>query len=259
VAIAGHRAGEPSSVTLVGNRAVSKNWLLAQCARVYVEVMRNIPLLLQIIFWWAVFRESLPARAMRSTSAAQSWFPTAASSYPVPVWEAALWPILIAFFAGIAGSWWVARWARVRQEATGEQFPVFGASVGMILGLPLLVWLATGMPGELSRPVLRGFNFVGGGTMTPEFAALLIGPRGLHRRVHRRDRALGYPGGGVGPVGGGGRARRAPRRIMRLVVLPQALRVIIPPMTSQYLNITKNSSLAVAIGYPEIVSIAARR
>ena len=241
---------------LIGIARLSKNWLLAQCARVYVEVMRNIPLLLQIIFWWAVFRESLPGPRDAIDLGGSILVSNRGFKYPVPVWEPALWPILIAFFAGIAGSWWVARWARVRQEATGEQFPVFGASVGMILGLPLLVWLATGMPGELSRPVLRGFNFVGGGTMTPEFAALLIGlvvytAAFIAEIVRSGIQAVAW---GQWEAAGALGVRRG--RIMRLVVLPQALRVIIPPMTSQYLNITKNSSLAVAIGYPEIVSIA---
>jgi general L-amino acid transport system permease protein len=242
--------------TLIGIARLSNNWLLAQCARVYVEVMRNIPLLLQIIFWWAVFRESLPGPREAIDIGGSVFLSNRGFKYPVPIWESALWPTLIAFLAGIAGSWWVSRWARARQEATGEQFPVLATATGLILGLPLLAWLATGVPGELSRPVLRGFNFVGGGTMTPEFAALLIGlvvytAAFIAEIVRSGIQAVAW---GQWEAAGALGLRRG--RIMRLVVLPQALRVIVPPMTSQYLNITKNSSLAVAIGYPEIVSIA---
>ena len=241
--------------TVVGIARLSKNWLLAQCARVYVEVMRNIPLLLQIIFWWALF-QGLPGVREAVNLGASIFISNRGLTYPTPVWEPALWSMVIAFLAGIAASWYLARWARLRQEATGEQFPVLWTATALIFGLPLLAWLASGMPGEISRPALQGFNFAGGGTVTPEFTALLIGlvaytAAFIAEIVRSGIQAVSW---GQWEAAGALGLRRA--MVMRLVVLPQALRVIIPPMTSQYLNVTKNSSLAVAIGYPEIVSIA---
>lgn len=173
---------------------------------------------------------------------------------PVPVLQALhLW-MGVAFLIGIAGAWAIARWARKRQEATGQQFPRIWAGLGVIIGLPLIVWLLGGAPAELSIPELTGFNFSGGSVLQPEFIALLVGLvlytsafiaeivrsgiLAIHRGQTEAALAIGLTRG----------------QTMRLVLLPQALRVIVPPMTSQYLNITKNSSLAIAIGYPDLVA-----
>jgi general L-amino acid transport system permease protein len=157
---------------------------------------------------------------------------------------------------GVVATIVLQRWARQRQANTGQQFPIMRAALGLIFGLPLLVFLVLGAPVQLDKPVLRGFNFVGGATLTPEFAALLIGlvtytaafigeivRSGILAVSHGQTEAALALG-----------LRRG--LVLRLVVLPQALRVIVPPTTSQYLNLTKNSSLAVAIGYPDIVSVA---
>jgi general L-amino acid transport system permease protein len=157
---------------------------------------------------------------------------------------------------GIAGAYLVKRWAAARQAATGEQFPVLYATLGLILGLPFAVWLIGGAPVAMDWPVVRGFNFQGGLTMTPEFAALLVGlvtyTAGFIAEIVRAG-ILSVPHGQTEAASALG-IRRG--KMLQLVILPQALRVIVPPMTSQYLNITKNSSLAVAIGYPDLVSIA---
>ena len=242
--------------TLVGLARLSPNWLLAKLAAAYVEVIRNVPLLVQLFFWYAIISENLPGpRDALSPlpgmllSNRGIMFPVL-QDHPVHLW------LVVALLAGAALAWLLARWAARRQAATGRQFPMLWAGLGLVLGLPLLVFLGAGAPYELDRPVLSGFNFAGGAALTPEFAALLFGlviytaafiaeivragvlavDRGQSEAAH----ALGLPR----------------RRAMRLVILPQALRVIVPPMTSQYLNITKNSSLAVAIGYPDLVSIA---
>ena len=160
----------------------------------------------------------------------------------------------IGFIVGIAATWFMARWAKKRQEATGQPFHTIYAGIGLVVGLPLLVWLVGGAPHGVSWPELKGFNFVGGTVIQPEFTALLVGLvlytsafvaeivrsgiLALHKGQSEAAAALGLSRG----------------QVMRLVLLPQALRLIIPPMTSQYLNMTKNSSLAIAIGYPDLVA-----
>jgi general L-amino acid transport system permease protein len=162
----------------------------------------------------------------------------------------------IAFLIGIAGAYFVSKWATARQAATGEQFPVLYSTLGLVLGLPLVVWLIGGAPVTMDWPVMRGFNFQGGLTMTPEFAALLVGlvtyTAGFIAEIVRAG-ILSVPHGQTEASNALGLRRG---KMLQLVILPQALRVIVPPMTSQYLNLTKNSSLAVAIGYPDLVSIA---
>ena len=242
--------------TAIGIARLSRNWLLARCAHAYVEVMRNLPLLLQLLFWWALFRESLPGPREAIRILETFFLSNRGFKYPVPVADPAHGWALAGLVAGVVAAFVLARWARARQAATGQQFPSAWAGLALVAGCPAIAFLASGAPLEWSRPALRGFNFVGGGTLTPEFAALLIGlvtytaafiaeivRSGIQSVPHGQWEAassLGLP--------------RA--RVLRLVVLPQALRVIVPPMTSQYLNLTKNSSLAVAIGYPDLVSIA---
>jgi general L-amino acid transport system permease protein len=242
--------------TLLGIARLSKNWLLSRCAQIYVEVMRNLPLLLQLLFWWALFRESLPGPREAIQLGGSMFLSNRGFKYPLPIAEPPHWWILAAAAVGILATWTVARWAKARQIATGQQFPVGWAGLGLVVGFPFLVFLVLGAPLTLDRPALRGFNFAGGGTLTPEFAALLIGlvtyTAAFVAEIVRSG-ILAVPHGQSEAAGALGLSRS---RVLRLVVLPQALRVIVPPMTSQYLNITKNSSLAVAIGYPDLVSIA---
>jgi general L-amino acid transport system permease protein len=242
--------------TIIGIARLSRNWLISRAALTYIEFIRNLPLLLQLFFWWSVFRDIFPGPREALNPLPGVFLSSRGAMFPVPAAHPAhLW-MFLALLLGIALAWAMARWAHRRQMATGQQFPVFGASAALIIGLPLVVFLAAGAPTELSLPELRGFNFAGGVTVTPELAALVIGlvtytaafiaeivRSGIIAVSHGQTEAaaaLGLPRG----------------LILRLVVLPQALRVIVPPMTSQYLNLTKNSSLAVAIGYPDIVSIA---
>ncbi len=242
--------------TIIGVARLSRNWLLAQTARIYVEVMRNVPLLLQLLFWWTLFRDMFPGPRDALSPLAGVFLSNRGVKIPLLMWQPEYAYVLATILAGIVASYLLHRWAKRRQEATGQQFPVVRTALGLVVGLPLLVFLVLGAPLALERPELRGFNFVGGATLTPEFAALLIGlvtytaafiaeivRSGILAVSHGQTEAalaLGLKRG----------------QVLRLVVLPQALRVIVPPTTSQYLNITKNSSLAVAIGYPDIVSVA---
>ena len=242
--------------TVMGIARLSSNWLIRKLAQVYVETFRNIPLPLQLFFWWAMFRGSAPAPR-------QAWelLPGVLVSnrgfvYPVPTADPVHHWMLLAFALGIAGAIGVSRWSKRRQALTGAQFPTGWVGAALILGLPLLVFIAAGMPLQLDWPELKGFNFVGGGAVSPEFAALLIG-----LTIYTGSFVAEIVRAGILAVSWGqSEAASAlglkPGQCMRLIVLPQALRVIVPPMTSEYLSLTKNSSLAVAIGYPDLVSIA---
>ncbi|MCM0020171.1 MAG: amino acid ABC transporter permease [Tagaea sp.] len=242
--------------TFIGIGRLSKNWLVAKVCSVYVEFVRNLPLLVQLFFWWAMFQDVFPGPRQALEPIAGVFLSNRGIKIPIPAehWVHA-W-MGVAFLAGIVGTYFLNRWAAARQAATGEQFPMLYGALGLILGLPFVVWLIGGAPVAMDWPVLRGFNFQGGLTMTPEFAALLVGlvtyTAGFVAEIVRAG-ILSVPHGQTEASNALGLRRS---KMLQLVILPQALRVIVPPMTSQYLNITKNSSLAVAIGYPDIVSIA---
>ena len=239
---------------LVGIGRLSKNWLISRLASIYVEVMRNVPLLIQLFFWYAVITENMPAPRQAKNPLPGVFISNRGLKLPALQGDSLDWllgGLGLAIIAVIA----LHRWSARRQEATGKAFPLGRAALGLIIGLPMIGWLASGTPLALDMPVLKGFNFQGGLTMTPEFTALLVGltiytsafiaevvRSGIQAIDHGQTEAARSLG-----------LRRG--LVLRLVVLPQALRVIIPPMTNQYLNLTKNSSLAVAVGYPDIVSV----
>jgi len=242
--------------TLFGIARLSRNWLVARFAALYVEGLRNIPVLLQLFFWYSLITEALPGQREALNPLPGVFLSARGLKLPEPVWQTTHTLMLIAFVAAIAGTWALARWARLRRERTGQLFPTVKAGAALILGLPLLVWLLGGAPTAMDMPELKGFNFVGGLTVTPEFTALLVGlvlytGTFIAEIVRGGILAVAHGQTEAGLALGLSRAQ-----VLRLVVLPQALRVIIPPLTSQYLNLTKNSSLAVAIGYPDLVSVA---
>ncbi len=248
------------TATLVGFVAgiarLSHNWLIARLAEVYVEIFRNVPLLLQVFFWYFAVLQALPAPRQSFRFFHDMVFLSKRGLYvPAPVAEPGLGWVIGLALAGLAVSIAVARWARKRREATGQEFPVWRVALGLVVGLPLVVFLLLGSPMSWSIPALRGFNFQGGGVLLPELVALWfaltiytgtfiaeIVRSGIQAVSHGQTEAAAALG-----------LRR--NQITRLVILPQALRVIIPPLTSQYLNLTKNSSLATAIGYPDLVAV----
>ncbi len=175
--------------------------------------------------------------------------------FPVPVYTPVhLW-MLGALVVGIIATIIVKRWAHRRQMATGQQFPRLGTAVGLIVGLPLLAFILGGMPTALDAPALKGFNFAGGKVVSPEFVALLIGLVAYTAAFIAEIVRAGILGVAWGQSEAASALGLRRGLALRLVVLPQALRIIVPPMTSQYLNLTKNSSLAVAIGFPDVTSI----
>jgi len=242
--------------TVVGLARLSRNWLVAKLAQIYVESFRNIPLALQLLFWWGMLRQAAPAPR-------QAWEPlpgvfvsNRGIDFPVPLEDPAYPWMLGALVIGCIVAWAISSWARARQARTGQQFPSGWVGLGLILGLPLAVFLAAGMPLRLDVPALHGFNFTGGIVFSPEFAALLIG-----LVIYTGSFIAEIVRAGILAVSWGQSEAASALGLtawqrMRLVVLPQALRVIVPPMTSEYLSLTKNSSLAVIIGYPDLVSIA---
>jgi general L-amino acid transport system permease protein len=242
--------------TLIGLARLSGNWLVARLAQIYVETFRNIPLLLQLFFWWALLRGAAPGPREAWQVLPDVFVSNRGIVFPVPREHPAFQWMALAFVVAAAAAYFVHRWARARQAQTGRQFPAGWVGLGLILGLPLLVFLGFGAPVSLDVPILKGFNFAGGASLSPEFGALLLG-----LVIYTGSFIAEIVRAGILAVSWGqSEAAMAlglkPGQRMRLVVLPQALRVIVPPMTSQYLSLTKDSSLAVAIGYPDLVSIA---
>jgi general L-amino acid transport system permease protein len=242
---------------VVGVARLSRNWLIARLAAIYIEGIRNIPLLLQIIFWYQVLGKSTPG-PRQSLSLADSFFLSNRGLYmPVPVFEEGFWLTPVAFVAGIVGSIAVYRWARARQMATGQQFPILWASLGMIIGLPLLALLVMGMPFHWNYPQLQGFNFQGGMVLIPEFISLTFALVVYTAAFIAENVRAGITAVSHGQTEASYAVGLRPGPTLRLVIIPQAMRVIIPPLTSQYLNLTKNSSLATAIAYPDLVAVFA--
>jgi general L-amino acid transport system permease protein len=242
--------------TLIGLARLSSNWLVAKLAAVYVEVMRNVPLLVQLFFWYAIISENLPGPREAVSPFPGVFLSNRGFAVPMPEAHVVWWWMLGALLLGIAGAIGVSAWARRRQAATGAQFASGWTGLGLILGLPLAVFLAFGAPLAWDRPELSGFNFAGGAALTPEFAALLGGLSIYTAAFIAEIVRAGVLAVDKGQFEAADSLGLPRRRAMRLVIMPQALRVIVPPLTSQYLNLTKNSSLAVAIGYPDLVSIA---
>jgi general L-amino acid transport system permease protein len=242
---------------LVGIARLSKNWLLQKLAGGYVELIRNLPLLFQILFWYLAVLGSLPGPRQSISIFGEVYLNNRGIIVPRPVFADGTGIVVAVFIFGIIAAFVIRAWSHRRQMATGQQFPVGWTALGLIVGLPLVAMVATGFPISFERPELRGFNFAGGARVIPELFALLVAlvlytaafiaeivRSGILAVSHGQTEAAYSLGLRGGPT-------------LRLVVIPQALRVIIPPLTSQYLNLTKNSSLAVGIGYPDLFAVFA--
>ncbi|CAI2302618.1 amino acid ABC transporter permease [Vibrio parahaemolyticus] len=241
----------------MGVARLSTNWLVSRLAAVYIETFRNIPLLLQIFFWYFAVLQALPS-ARQSLSLGEAIFLNVRGLYfPAPVFNEGSGVVIAAFVIGLIGTISISIWARNKQRLTGQQTPMGRIGLGLLVGLPLLVYFVSGMPISLEYPELKGFNFKGGISIIPELAALL-----LALSVYTAAFIAEIVRSGINAVSHGqteaAMSLGLPRaKTLKLVVIPQALRIIIPPLTSQYLNLTKNSSLAMAIGYPDLVSVFA--
>lgn len=240
---------------IIGIARLSKNWLVNKAASAYVETIRNIPLLLQLLFWYNAVLKALPDLRDSVMFPGGAILNNRGLFLPEPLVKPGFGFVELAIAVGIVGSIAFYIWARKRQEKTGQQAPVFLVSLGLIAGVPLAVFVAAGLPIGFSFPQAGRFNIAGGIELLPEFAALLFGlsiytAAFIAEVVRAGIRAVSH-GQTEAAYSLGLRAQPT----LRLIVVPQAMRVIIPPLTSQYLNLTKNSTLAVAIGYPDLVQI----
>ena len=242
--------------TFIGIARLSTNWLVTKLASIYIEVMQDIPILLQLFFWYALFYEILPGPRQALNPFAGVFVCNRGLIFAIPEIQVTHAYMGISFLAGCIAIYFLRRWARQRQAKTGLTFPVFYVSVGILSLFPFIAWLLGGAPTAMSVPELKGFNFQGGLNVSPEFSALLLGLV-LYTAAFVAEAVRA----GIQSVSKGQREAAMSiglrtGKVLQLVILPQALRVIIPPLTSQMLSLTKNSSLAVAIGYPDFVSVA---
>ena len=242
--------------TLVGLGRLSRNFLLRTVCGSYVEVFRNVPLLLQLFIWYFVMTELLPPIEEAMQPLHGVFFSKNGLQYSIPHWAPGHAMTLAGLALGGVVAWLWARKAKQHQFVSGQRRPVFWPGLAILVAGALLGWLLGGSPGALDVPEKTELNIVGGGSVTPEFLTLLFG-----LTVYTASYIAEIVRGGIQAVPFGQHEAAAAlglssRMETRLVLLPQALRVIIPPLTSQYLNLTKNSSLAVAVGYPDLVSIS---
>jgi len=242
---------------LVGLARLSPNWLVARLAGGYVELIRNLPLLFQLLFWYLAVLGTLPGPRQSISLFGEIFLNNRGIIVPAPVAGEGTGAVIAVFALSVIATVALRVWAKRRQMRTGRQFPLFWASLALVVGPPLVALVAMGFPIRFESPELRGFNFVGGVRLLPEFIALLValttytaafiaevvraGVLAVPREQTEAAFALGLRRG----------------LALRLIVVPQALRVIVPPLTNQYLNLTKNSSLAVAVGYPDLFAVFA--
>jgi general L-amino acid transport system permease protein len=241
--------------TLIGVGRFSRNALVRGLCVCYVEFFRNIPVLLQLLMWYLMFTEVLPA-STEPWVVGPLFLSKGGLNFPIPVWATGHVWAAMGLLAGLVAAWAYRRHARQSFERTGQIKSMFWAPLGIALACAFIGWLLGGAPTQMNAPVQGEFAIENGGSLTPEFMALLLG-----LTIYTAAFVAEVVRGGIQSVSAGQAEASSALGLsrgqtMRLVMLPQALRVIIPPLTNQYLNLTKNSSLAVAIGYPDVVSIA---
>jgi general L-amino acid transport system permease protein len=240
----------------IGLARLSSNWLVARLATVYIEIIRNIPLLLQILFWYFAVLQALPQPRDSMAFLGDLFFLNNRGFYaPKPIFEDGFGWVALAFLVALAAVIGIARWARRRREATGQPFPTFSVVIGLLVGLPLLAFLLTGMPLAFEHAEMGRFKLEGGLVLLPELVALTLALSIYTASFIAETVRAGILSVSHGQIEAAHALGLKQGQTLRLVVIPQALRVIIPPLTSQYLNLTKNSSLAVAIGYPDFVNV----
>ncbi|MDD9929609.1 MAG: ABC transporter permease subunit, partial [Rhodospirillaceae bacterium] len=242
---------------IMGVLRLSSNWLISKLAYLYVEITRNIPLLLQLLFWYFAVLGTLPSKR-DSISIFDLFFLNIEGLFgPLPLPQDGFWMVGMGLIVAIVAVIFIKKWAQKRQDETGQPFPVFWVSLALLIALPLIGAAITGFPLEFEHPQQNRFGLRGGMIILPEFAALVLGlslyTAGFIAEIVR----AGIQAISRGQTEAAYALGVKPGITMRLIIIPQALRVIVPPLTSQYLNLTKNSSLAVAIGGAEIVAIFA--
>jgi general L-amino acid transport system permease protein len=241
----------------VGVARLSNNWLISKLAGVYVEMFRNIPLLLQIFFWYFAVLRTLPSPRQSWTAGEVAFVNIRGMYLPRPLFGDSFSIVGWIFVLAIVATFFIRRWAKKRQDETGQQFKLGRVAFGLIVGLPVLVFFALGSPLSWDIPQLQGFNFRGGMTVIPELTALLVALSVYTATFIAEAVRSGILAVNSGQTEAASALGLRKGKVLKLVVIPQALRVIIPQLTSQYLNLVKNSSLATAIGYPDLVAVFA--
>lgn len=244
---------------VVGIARLSSNWLIQKIATFYIELFRNIPLLLQILFWYSAVLKPLPG-PRELHEAGDAVFLSLNNRGLIlaePIGQPGFQYVWYAFFIGIVATFVVRAWASRRQMATGQQFPVFLSSLGLIFLLPFIVFVFLGSPMEFAPAEMSRFALRGGVTIIPEFVALLLALVIYTAAFIAEIVRAGIQSVSHGQTEAASALGIKPNHRMRLVVIPQAMRVIVPPLTSQFLNLTKNSSLATAIAYPDLFAVFA--
>jgi general L-amino acid transport system permease protein len=240
--------------TLLGIARLSSNWLLSKLASMYVEVFRNTPQLVQIIFWYTLItRLPGPRQAFNPIEGVYLCNRGLFMGWPMPdpihPW------MVVSLIVGCLSAYGLSRWSQLRQRRTGQYVSVFWYGLLMIVGFPVITWLIGGAPMVMDLPQLRGFNFAGGADLSPEFLSLMVGLSLYIASFIAEIVRSGIQSVDRGQIEAAHAIGLRPRFIFRLVIFPQALRVIVPPATAQYISLFKNSSLGVAIGYPELFNV----
>jgi general L-amino acid transport system permease protein len=240
---------------VVGIARLSKNFLVSKIAYWYVEIVRNLPLLLQLLFWYNAVVKALPEVRDSIRFPGGIFLNNRGVIAPNPVPGDNFWLVGLVFWAGVLGAIFYRAYATKKQEKTGVQSPVGLVTLGLLFGFPALVFLLSGMPLSFEHPTAGRFNISGGISILPEFLALLFGLVIYTAAFIAEAVRAGILAVSKGQTEASSALGIKPKHTLNLVVIPQAMRVIIPPLTSHYLNLTKNSSLAVFVGYPDLVNI----
>jgi len=244
---------------IVGIARLSSNWLVKKIATFYIELFRNVPLLLQILFWYSAVLKPLPGPRQLHESGDQVYFSinNRGLIFAEPVGQPGFENVWYVFFAAIIVTWLIGKWAKARQMKTGQQFPMFLTGLVLIIGAPLVTYFVMGRPLNFEPAQMSRFALKGGVTVIPEFAALLLALVVYTASFIAEIVRAGIQAVSHGQTEAASALGIKPTHRMRLVIVPQAMRVIVPPLTSQFLNLTKNSSLATAIAYPDLFSVFA--
>jgi general L-amino acid transport system permease protein len=241
----------------IGLGRLSSNWLVARLSGGYVEIVRNVPLLLQLLFWYNAVLETLPDLRGSVRLPGGAFLNNRGLFLPRADFGAPFAVVLIAIVAAVAAAVTLRIWARRRFEGTGQSVPVAWPTIGLLIGCPLIVLAIAGVPLQFDELHVSRFNISGGVEILPEFAALVVALSIYTAAFIAEVVRAGVLAVERGQLEAAQSLGLRPNATLRLIVIPQAMRVIIPPLTSQYLNLLKNSSLAVAIGYPDLVEVFA--
>jgi general L-amino acid transport system permease protein len=239
---------------VVGVMRLSGNWLVARVASLYIEIFRNVPLLLWIFVWYSAVLTPLPGPKQAIAVADSFFLSNRGLMMPKPIFGEGAWLAGLTLAAGLVAAILVNRWAGARKAATGVEFPSAWVALALLAGLPLVALAVAGFPVTFEYPALEGFNFAGGLTVIPEFIAMFLALSIYSATFIAEAVRAGIMAVSRGQTEAAHALGLRPGRTLQLVVIPQALRVIIPPVANTYLSLTKNSSLAVAIGYPDLVA-----